>query len=653
MSSKKNKAQAQPNPRTQEKQSAKQSAPSFYQGIDYILLGAIIVLVYAIFHNTLGHEFVNWDDDRNFYENPMITNIAEGNFWQQAKIIFSNPVIGNYNPLAIFSFAIDKVWFGLDNPRAWHLENVLFHIGCALLVYAIGRRLGLSSVAAFIFSLIFGIHPMRVESVAWVTERKDVLFGIFYLGALLQYIKYKADQKSSRWIWIALFFTLSLFSKIQAVSLPLSMLAVDYFLNGKLEWKDIFNKAPWFLMSLFFGILGIYMLKSEGSLDVNATIYPFWQRLFIGSYSLMVYLIKFFAPYRLSPLYPYPNTLPITFYLSMIPALAFAASLIWGYLKNWRVYTFGGLFFLVNIVFLLQILGAGQGFIADRFSYIAYIGLAFPVVYYLDQWQKEPSKRWPVLGGAGAVFAIFAFMTIQQNKIWANSGTLWTHVLQYYNNTTLPYGNRANYYRSNGQKEKALADYNAAIALKKDPQTFNSRARLFFDLAKSRDSILLALADYDEAIRLKPGDGEFHVNRGATYARLGDLDKALEDISTGLKFKPDHGVGYLNRSVIYNMKGDYQNALTDLETYVKIVPNNPDIWYEMARAKRLLNRSPEAIPDYDMAIKLDKTRGLFYYERANTYYVLGQMDKAKTDLQMAISLGYKEVNPQFKAQLGL
>ena len=187
---------------------------------------AAVLITFLCFTSALNNKFVNWDDDRNFYENPLVQHIDEKNFWENTKTIFSTGVIGNYNPLPIWTFAIEKRMFGFDKPYYWHLNNVLLHLICVFLAYRIALFLGIGWRGALLTALLFGIHPMRVESVAWVTERKDVLFGAFYLGALLQYIKYKHDQKSSRWIWMTLLFTLSLFSKIQAVSLPLSMKGV-------------------------------------------------------------------------------------------------------------------------------------------------------------------------------------------------------------------------------------------------------------------------------------------------------------------------------------------------------------------------------------------------------------------------------------------
>lgn len=628
--------------------------PPFWKNTSNLVsVFAALLITFACFYNTTDNQFVNWDDDRNFYENEYITTINQDNFWSNTKKIFTSNVIGNYNPLTIWTFAVEKRIYGLDEPGKWHRTNVLLHLVCVFFVFRICLLLGLRWQGSLFVALLFGIHPMRVESVAWVTERKDVLFGAFYLSALYFYIKGKLNGKGHHLIIFTLFI-LSLFSKIQAVILPLSMIAVDYYLDGKLDVKSMFKKAPYFILSLIFGLIGLVFLKGEGSLD-NAVTYPAWQRIFVGSYSYTIYLAKAIFPFQMSPLYPYSPKMPSYFYptLLIFPAMVYGMYVL--YKREMKVWFFGLLFFTVNIIFLLQILGAGQGFLADRFTYIAYLGLFFIAGYYFDKYiQENPNLKYVFYGGAAALFLIYGYMTIQQNKVWKNSETLWTHVLKYYQKATLPYGNRANYLRQEGRIHEALRDYNQATSLNpKGEQAFNSRARLYFDIARTKDTLMLALQDYNRAIELDPKNGEFLINRGATHARLGDINKAIADINAGLVYKPDHAVGYLNRSVLYNGQGKIQEALDDINSYLRLKPYNADLWYEKGRALRNLNKLPESIPAYTRAIQLNQRQPVFYYERGRTYMAMGKVGEAKADVQMALNLGYTAIDPALRQQLGI
>lgn len=215
-------------------------------------------------------------------------NINAENFWSKTKAIFSTKVIGNYNPLTIWTFGLENYFISLDNPSAWHRNNILLHLLCVLLVFLISRKLGLGLLAVGLVALIFGTHPMRVESVSWITERKDVLFASFYFAAIYLYIRDKISSKYYLVISIYILFILSLLSKIQAVSLPLSLICIDILLDKKINWKQEFEKWFYFLIALIAGALAIFFLQEQGSLDTNSE-FAIFQRVFIGSFALQDY----------------------------------------------------------------------------------------------------------------------------------------------------------------------------------------------------------------------------------------------------------------------------------------------------------------------------------------------------------------------------
>ena len=605
------------------------------------VLFIILVLTTITLFPSLQNDFVNWDDDKNFYENPLVVNSF--NFTSLLKnipAIFSTPVIGNYNPLSNFTFAVENVIFGLENPFYWHLDNLLLHLFCVALIFRISLALGLNIWASALCALLFGIHPMRVESVAWVTERKDVLFGSFYLLALYYYIKGVKNQKPNQYIKrIIILFILSGLAKIQAVSLPLSMLAIDYYFKREISTKRIIEKWFYFVISIGIGILGILFLQQQGSLEAT-TDFGYFDRLFIGSYSYIMYNIKLLVPYELVPMYPYPPSLSLIFYLSMIPALAMVAFFFYSYKKEWRILVFGIFFFTVNIVFLLQIVGAGQGFVADRFTYIAYFGLFFILAFYFQKLFDNKKYRFAVSSIVAIVLLAFSYISFNQTKIWKNSGTLWTHVIQYYPNTTLPWGNRANFNRDSGNIKQALVDYNKAISLgatKSGP--YNSRAKLFFR-SNNRDSILLALQDYNTAISLEPDKGEYYMNRGATYARLQDFNKALADLVQAGNLEPDNQTVYLNRSIVYHQMRQYQNEINDINVYLSYNARNGNMWANRANAYMLLRQWDKGLQDINQAIQLNPNAGVYYFYRAQYYYNTNQAATAQQDLNKARQLGF-------------
>lgn len=596
---------------------------------EHLILFLLLAVTLLFFSPSLKSGFVNWDDDRNVYENPLVKEF-------DVKGIFTQNVIGNYNPLSILSFALEYKLFGMD-PGKMHLTNLLLHLFCVTLVYFIFKRLSLESWYAWMATALFALHPLRVESVTWITERKDVLYGLFFCLALLLYLKNHDVPSKKRSLLIYVLFVVGLFAKIQMVALPLTFLTVDYWNQKTMNIKRLVEKWHFFLTALIFGIVGILFLKEQGSLETNDAVHTGLSRIFIGSYSLMIYLIKWLIPFRMSPLYPYPESLDVLHYVSLPAVLLVFYGVWYAYRYNQRWLVFGFMFFFFNIMFLLQILGAGQGYLADRFTYIAYMGLFFLLAYGLQFWTQHQSQNKSIILACFPFYLGFlSFQTYQQTKIWHDSESLWTHVLNYYKNTPLPYNNRANHYRDQKRFDLALADYSQAIKYKAGHGTYNSRAKLYFQ--KNEDE--KALLDYDKAISLHPS-AEYYVNRGAAKAKLGRTEEAFEDINKGLSLDKNWKTGYLNRSILYNQKGDFQNAAADIDRYLKFDSGNADMWYEGGRCYRAIKEYERAIQYYTKAIQLKPNVGLFYLERGRTFQTIGQNVQADQDLQKAGKLGEK------------
>lgn len=633
-----------------------------------IAVAIVVTITFVVFVPSLSLGFVNWDDPFNLLENETLKAFATHWDWASVKAIFTTDVIGNYNPLPIFTFAIEKYLFApnpLEHPFFFHVNNVWMHVVCTLFVFLIFTELGLGRIAAVIGALLFGIHPMRVESVAWITERKDVLYGMFFLASLYAYIRYaRNDAAKTKWYAFALLLSVfSYFSKVQAVTLPLSMVAVDFYLNR--NWKNpktlIAEKMPWWLLSMAFGLINIYFLKRNNSLSSSSYVvdYSFIDKLAVGAYSYAIYLLKWIYPYKMSPLYPYSPELPMMAYICLaIVPIAVLAFMIWSFRQNKKQLLFGWAFFTFNVMFLLQIVGAGQGFLADRFTYIAYIGLFFIMASFYE-WmvQQKPSSKLAIQIGFGLYLALFAFLTSRQQKIWENGGTLWEKVKLFYPNSPLAWKQAANYYRDEKKDlGKAIENYKSALALQpEDAFACNDLAKAYTDSAFApgtpqqtrNEMLMLALQTYNDAVKYdsivgqpdKKTSGEIFVNRGAAYAILGNLDKALPDLNKGLQINPNNLNGYANRAILYTQINRYDLSLKDRDAYIALNPDNPDIHYERGVCKINLGRTAEALPDFDKAIALNNTKPIYYIGRAQANKLLGNMNAVSADIGMAKQLG--------------
>jgi protein O-mannosyl-transferase len=610
-------------------------------GINWLFFLAVLVLTIACFYPSFSSDFVNWDDGVNVYDNKFIKELS----WESIKAIFSTNVIGNYNPLPIVTFAIENHFFGnktlatlndIGLANVMHITNLILHLVTVYWVYRICLKLEFAAFVTMVVTVLFAIHPMRVESVAWVTERKDVLFGAFYFASLFYYISFLKSNKNIYLLICFVLFVFSLFSKIQAVSLPLSMLAIDYYLHRPIKWNLLVQKIPFFLASLAVGIIGVMILSSKDVIDGGSAHFNILQRIFVASYSYVVYTVKCIYPYIMSGLYPYPIGLETFHYLSLIPVIATIVFLWYAWKKGWTHVVFGIMFFLVNFVFVSQIVGAGQGYLADRFTYVGYFGFFYLLAQLLYNFKNsKPNMAMAVNIGIGAYLILFAYMTYAQTQTWKNSETLWTQALKYEGNTDLPYGNRGNYYREQKMYDKAMADYNKALELKQTAPILNSRGKLYFDNEKTAE----AINDYTQSIALDPKLGEVWVNRGAAYGKLGKLDSALVNLNEGVKLDSANKNGYKNRyMVLYDLQ-QHEKALSDIDHYLAIDKTYNDMNYERAITLRQLKRDKEAMESFNIAIQNDPTRGIFYLERSKCHLALGNKAQAVTDYQSAIQNG--------------
>lgn len=644
----------------------------------------VLAITFFLFTPSLKNNFVNWDDPDNLYENELLNpfNTPSDLTWKNFSPIFSfetGRVLGNYNPLPVATFAIEKAFFGLKkldpktkkevfNPRPFHLDNVILHLLVVFFAFLVMLELGIGKMGAAVGALLVGIHPMRVESVSWVTERKDVLFGVFFFATLFLYTKFAKRAIEGRKSWgiyalmIALMY-LGCFAKVQMVMLSVSLFAIDFWL--KRGWKmDVFlEKIPFFALSIYFGYLNVVGLTESKSLDDSLLNFGFIDRLAVASWSYFTYIYKLFVPVPMSPLYPYPAKMPWYSFAAIPVVLSIAGFWFWAFFKNkYPKLVFAIFFFTANVLLLLQFKAAGQGYLADRFTYVAYFGFFVLAAWAFDHfYQKENSRSLTQI--ATAVFLLaFSVMTFGQQKIWFDGDTLWSHVIKYEGKSSATaWANRAQIYRDRGDFEKALLDFNVVIneITTKKPKSgdYNSRGKCYFDMAMSQkfpnrtgELLQKAMEDYNKGVELvgdskdKKAQSELFINRGAAHGAFSRLPEAIADMSRGLELDPTAKNGYLNRSLAYYTARDFPKAMADYSKYIELDPFYTEIWYERGLCKMQMNDVPGAIADFTQAINLAKTKpssedGLFYLERARALVSQGQKAQAQADIAAAQARG--------------
>ncbi|MBI4645986.1 MAG: hypothetical protein HY738_05165, partial [Bacteroidia bacterium] len=380
-----------------------------------VYFSAVIVLVLTLLCYSQVHKngFTNWDDPGYVTESE---TIDKGLTWNNIKIIFSKPQVSNYHPLTILSLTIDyeisKKYFSLpDNkpvPTIFHLTNLIFHLLATLMVFIFIYHLTHKKLLiSIIVSALFGIHPMHVESVAWISEKKDVLYGFFFVAALFTYVKYYKTKKILYFVLTFFLFILSILSKPAGIVFPFVLMLVDFSLNENIiirNFKELYfsfinyfqNKCylksrTWEkIFLLFFALAELYITYKiqENKAVADFDTFTVWQRFMFASYGFIMYINKLFVPVKLTTFYPYPNLdehgyIPLIFYVSPFIVLGFLV-LIYLTMKRTKAAIWGIIFYFITVALVLQFISVGRAIMSDRYTYIPYIGLFFIIGYYYD-----------------------------------------------------------------------------------------------------------------------------------------------------------------------------------------------------------------------------------------------------------------------------
>lgn len=555
----------------------------------------LAILIGIAFLPCLSAQFIYWDDDLHVLNNPLVYRTDFGGIVS----IFQTVVNKTYIPLTILSFNIEHRLFGL-NPFVYHLDNLLLHILVCALAYALARRMGLEAMTAFLAALLFGIHPMHVESVAWITERKDVLYSAFYLWGLLEYCRYvRSNNKNALALCICAGF-LSLLAKPMALSFPLVLWIFDWFFKRRLNAGLFLEKIPFLLF--------IPIVWQTYALNITAHDHSFGESILIWLWSFSFYLEKFFLPVGLTPLYtlPYPIAITNPQYLLAI-AVGFATLGTVLRFRSNRWFLFAALYYFVSIFFLLRMSDVaknlGPSVVADRFMYLPSLGICLWMAHTLNEYIKaHPGNRRFVVRLLVIAILLLSVATSSQCRVWKDDLSLWDHVI--------------------GRGEPiALAHNSRGAALSK------------------RGEQTLALQDINKALELNPQYALAYYNRGKIYAGLGENSRAIEDFTTAIKMNPKHEKSFLERGIVQSKQGQLTQALEDFNAALMLDPNDAGAYNNRGIVYKKMGQWEQALKEYDRAIAINPRSAHTYINRGIVWRELKHYDKAFQDMQRAQELG--------------
>jgi len=599
---------------------------------------AILLVTFISYSPSLKNGFTDWDDRIYVSQNPLVERLS----FENLKTIFTTSHNGIYIPLSMISYSLEYALFG-KNPQAYHATNLLLHLLNSLLVFWIFYRLNQKKVfLAFIVGILFGVHPLHVESVAWISERKDVLYAFFYFLALGSYLRHSRDgDKRAYWLSLAFFF-LSLLSKPMGMTFPLILILVDYCATGNLRIKRLGRTAPFLLLSLVFSIAAIFASRPQSAMFAlgAAAPVPVAHRIVLAVYGIAFYALKIFFPFKLAALYPYRETLksldPLLLYLSPV-VLGILAVIVVVSLRFTKKVLFGVIFFLISLAPILQIVSIpGNSIVADRYTYVASLGIFYLAALFLtwNIWDKmKPIKlvRTVILA---CLVVVLSMATFGRCRVWKSDLTLWSDVLNKYPGVPVAHNKLGLVYAENGDTAAAISEYDQAIAL--DPSAtaaYNNRAAAY----KSLGQYDQAMADYAKATELNPLSAELRYNLGNLYHELGMHDRAIEQFTEALRLDPRSSAKiFNNRGLSRAAQGDLNGAIADYSKAIETLPTFDLPYVNRGMALSCLAQYDRALADLDKAIEQNPGNARAYFGRGLTRAKMKEYEKALADFDKAL-----------------
>lgn len=551
-----------------------------------------IVVVICIAYLKIFHAPFAANDDREYVvNNPDIRAVT----WDNIVLWFSTYYVGNYHPVTMVSYAIDRA-IGGGGPFVYHISNLLLHLLNAVVLYLFIRRLCGRKDVAFFATLLFALHPAQTEVVSWVAERKALLSGLFSLLALYVYVGHVRRPSIGRLVLTTALCLLALLSKAIAVTLPLSLFAVDVWMRRDMTSVKVWvEKIPMLLCSVVLGTVAIRALAYGHFLETHPE-FGIWERIVFAANAYWLYIAHMLSPVSTSSIYPYPESIGALQYLYLACTAALLLLGIYAWRRKRYMISGGVIFCTTQIIPVLQLVQASEHIMADRYMYIACIGVYFPFCYY----SLTLAPKWrPTIVVTGAALAFWSLIaTYVRNDIWLSELNFFNAILEKY-------------------PESPSAQYSVGALYLSEGK---------YDEAEQH---------MDRALQLAPGNHVAWYNKGVLELRKGRVNQALYDLNRCLAIEP-YEDAFFSRAVIYMGIGKYRYAQVDADTVLRHHVDNARAWYISAYSRYKQGDINGAISGYSNAILYDNAEPLFFAGRADAYTQAGRFHEAIADLDVVI-----------------
>jgi Flp pilus assembly protein TadD len=563
---------------------------------NYLFVCVFLALsTFALYWPVHGYEFVHFDDAVYVAHNQ---NVNTGLSWKNIKWAFNIGYASNWHPLTWLSHMLDCELFG-DAPGAHHITNVVFHIANTILLFIVLCRMTKALWASAFVAALFALHPLHVESVVWIAERKDVLSTFFWMLTMLAYVRYTEKPGAVRYITALLLFATGLMAKPMLVTLPFILLLLDYWPMGRFLRKKIsglvLEKMPFFVLSALSSVITVIAQRAGGSV-VPAEALSVKVRLVNAVVSYIVYIGKMFWPSRLAVLYPHPGAAaPVATVIICSLLLLFLSV---GFLCLAGRYGFlivGWLWYIITLVPVLGIVQVGAQSMADRYTYIPLTGL-----FIITAWSvREVVLKFPVLKIISAfvcvvILAALSLCSLVQLTYWKDSSVLFKHAIDVTNSNYIMHGNYGDLLKDAGRLDEAIGHYNQSLRIKPDYyKVYNNLGIALERKGKFEEAVncFQKVIELTKDKRLKPnqpaGFAEAHCNLATILGQQGQYEQAIEHFRVALTIRPDDAKAHFSLAVLLLKQGRTDSAIESFRRALQIAP-------EFEQAKIQLNAALES-----------------------------------------------------------
>jgi len=588
---------------------------------DWWIYAALFLAIAAAYAQVYDFQFVNYDDQDYVTENLHVRDglTASGIAWA-----FKSTEYANWLPLTWLSHMLDVELYGLNSGRH-HLTSVAIHAVTTLLLFALFKKITGDRWPSAFVAFLFGLHPLHVESVSWIAERKDVLCGFFYIATLWAYVLWVERRNAVRYAAIITLFACGIMAKPMIVTLPFVALLLDRWPLRRFSKQAVVEKIPLFALSAVACVIAYVVQQHGGAVNTLAEI-PFGLRLENAVVSYFTYALEFFLPIPLAVFYPFPQAIKASSFIEdiiMLAAITLAA------FRSLPV-RIGWLWYLGTLVPVIGLVKIGLQSHADRYTYIPLIGLSIAVAWGVQSfvrrhpWATVPVAIWACATCAGTFFQV---------STWRNSTTLFEHAIAVTNGNYVAQNNLGVALRHAGKRSDALIHFEEALRLR--PQYPEAQTNVGEALL-SAGRLDEAIPHIEEALRLDPRLPEAHINMGSIHNKQGRSKIAEAEYRTALQLKPSSAEAHDGLAVVLAETNRPEEALKHALEAIALDPDDADSHYNLGRLYGLTGRTDQAIDQFRETIRLEPTNAEAHFNLGTAYAQKDQMKEAVTEFQAAV-----------------